>query len=570
MLHHTNILAELKSIIWTPDEALSPPSITTDLFSNQIEHQTEHDLSSIVAHSFPEEAGDDFVMTQQRYQIVSSALLPSSSTAITTTATKAIEHRNPTEEPHEPQPQVKKLLRRKSKRKSSFSRMLKHKIPAINVQLTEFFLPERVRVDCYSATSRIIHPYPQRNEEPEMGMDEYLGWKSIQHILWENDDALTPAHSLSEHLTPTSSLLIHVIHQHTEMMIKHMASYLDLFSLAKCAKSCQVLRQILLPQPALWKQSIRLSNGLPHNARAGIWTAVFYGPLPWTSTCAQCSMDRLSGRIEQQREGTQVRRHAYDRLLRRATRVVENLLPSKLTKSEDSNFNSNSNWILDIDTDVSRTCVSEKSQEQLRRLLRAYVMYNPEVGYCQGMNFIVRLLMDISTDESEIFWLLVKFCDRHEDAHDHSLHTNVFRSDFKALEPLVDQLRQLLRIHLPQVDAHLRVHDVDISFCATRWIITLFANFDTLGPAQVLRLWDLYVLDHWRVIFGAAMAVLLALQSQLTRCRDIESILATLQCPTVVLNANDHVFQLDLLRKSIAFSITQRNLTFCWSEPTSP
>lgn len=32
----------------------------------------------------------------------------------------------------------------------------------------------------------------------------------------------------------------------------------------------------------------------------------------------------------------------------------------------------------------------------LRRLLRAYALHNPAVGYCQGMNFIAGLLLQVS------------------------------------------------------------------------------------------------------------------------------------------------------------------------------
>ena len=51
-------------------------------------------------------------------------------------------------------------------------------------------------------------------------------------------------------------------------------------------------------------------------------------------------------------------------------------------------------------------------QAALRRVLRAYSYYDPEVGYCQGMNFIAGMFLTIMSEE-EAFWLLVcklSFC----------------------------------------------------------------------------------------------------------------------------------------------------------------
>jgi Rab-GTPase-TBC domain len=45
-------------------------------------------------------------------------------------------------------------------------------------------------------------------------------------------------------------------------------------------------------------------------------------------------------------------------------------------------------------------------QSALRRVLRAYSYYDPEVGYCQGMNFIAGMFLTVMSEE-EAFWMLV-------------------------------------------------------------------------------------------------------------------------------------------------------------------
>ena len=52
---------------------------------------------------------------------------------------------------------------------------------------------------------------------------------------------------------------------------------------------------------------------------------------------------------------------------------------------------------------------TQSGQAALRRVLRAYSYFDPEVGYCQGMNFIAGMFLTLMTEE-EAFWLLVCKC----------------------------------------------------------------------------------------------------------------------------------------------------------------
>lgn len=67
-----------------------------------------------------------------------------------------------------------------------------------------------------------------------------------------------------------------------------------------------------------------------------------------------------------------------------------------------------------IDVDLNRTVSkadkaewSEKHTQSLRRVLVAYAFYNPTLGYCQGLNYIVaRILMFL--EEEQAFYMLIK------------------------------------------------------------------------------------------------------------------------------------------------------------------
>lgn len=50
---------------------------------------------------------------------------------------------------------------------------------------------------------------------------------------------------------------------------------------------------------------------------------------------------------------------------------------------------------------------AEEGQASLRNVLRAYAAYDPEVAYCQGMNFLTGLLLTYLPTEGQAFAALV-------------------------------------------------------------------------------------------------------------------------------------------------------------------
>ena len=43
----------------------------------------------------------------------------------------------------------------------------------------------------------------------------------------------------------------------------------------------------------------------------------------------------------------------------------------------------------------------------LFNVLKAYMCYDPEIMYCQGMNFIVAMLLSHIPNEEDVFWCLI-------------------------------------------------------------------------------------------------------------------------------------------------------------------
>ena len=59
----------------------------------------------------------------------------------------------------------------------------------------------------------------------------------------------------------------------------------------------------------------------------------------------------------------------------------------------------------EIGKDLARTRTSERvrteeGQEEMRRVLLAIAYCMPDVGYCQGMNFIASVILSVMQDEA--------------------------------------------------------------------------------------------------------------------------------------------------------------------------
>jgi hypothetical protein len=67
----------------------------------------------------------------------------------------------------------------------------------------------------------------------------------------------------------------------------------------------------------------------------------------------------------------------------------------------------------DIEKDIDRTFPEHEyfggagdGENSLRRILTAYAVHNPDVGYCQSLNFVGGLML-LFMDEEDAFWLLL-------------------------------------------------------------------------------------------------------------------------------------------------------------------
>ena len=127
-----------------------------------------------------------------------------------------------------------------------------------------------------------------------------------------------------------------------------------------------------------------------------------------------------------------------------------------------------------IEVDLDRTFPHITDQAQLesfttplRNVLTAFIIRNPTVGYCQGMNFIAARLL-VCMSEEEAFWTLNQIIEKYLPLDYYSNMVGV----------LVDQkvLQIFMQKRLPKLVEHLAANDFSLDLVAFQWIVCLFAS----------------------------------------------------------------------------------------------
>jgi len=164
-------------------------------------------------------------------------------------------------------------------------------------------------------------------------------------------------------------------------------------------------------------------------------------------------------------------------------------------KDEDDDDNS------DAFEQVAKFAVQSTGQAALRRLLRAYSTYDPQVGYCQGMNFIAALFLMVMDDEETAFWMFVSVM--NEDVYN---LRELFVRDMAGTQEVLYVAERLIEQFLPRLFDHFQLQNVQMSMILTPWLMTIYTrNF----PFElVLRVWDSFLVEGWKVVYRTMLALL--------------------------------------------------------------
>ncbi|AAS53213.2 AFL161Cp [Eremothecium gossypii ATCC 10895] len=164
-----------------------------------------------------------------------------------------------------------------------------------------------------------------------------------------------------------------------------------------------------------------------------------------------------------------------------------------------------------IQRDISRTkFIPVDKTESLFNVLKAYSLFDPEVGYTQGMAFVTAPLLINVWEEADAFGLLIKLMKNYG-------LREFFLPDMPGLQLKLYEFDRLLEENSPQLYNHLIRLGIRSSMYATQWFLTLFAYKFPLG--FVLRILDVIFVEGIESLLKFAVILMLKNESVLVQLK---------------------------------------------------
>lgn len=204
----------------------------------------------------------------------------------------------------------------------------------------------------------------------------------------------------------------------------------------------------------------------------------------------------------------------------------------------------------------------------LRRVLHAFAVYNPRIGYCQSLNFLAGLLLLFVETEEQCFWLLNVITVVYlPGTHDMSLEGSkvdlgVLMTELRDTMPAVwDKIggeleastsssrattasatssaaarpgRKLWRRDQPQLSTERLP---PITLCMTAWFMSCYIG--TLPMETTLRVWDVFFYEGSKTLFRIALAIFKSGEAEIKAVSDPMEMFGVVQSlPRRMLDAN--------------------------------
>lgn len=277
----------------------------------------------------------------------------------------------------------------------------------------------------------------------------------------------------------------------------------------------------------------------------------------------------------------------YDKLVQRAMESPKNddkehierdlhrTFPDNIHFKPDLKQSDQANSLSGIPESVP-VLVETQMIQSLRRVLYAFALHNPNVGYTQSLNFIAGMLL-LFMPEEKAFWMLHIITSMYlPGTHEISLEGAnidlwILMSLLRECLPhlytkIVAPGQQSSRAKPPPMDLDSRLPDITLGL--TNWLMSIFIG--SLPLETTLRVWDVFFYEGSKTFFRVSLAIFKACEQDILRISDPMEIFQVVQtAPKKLLDANtllEEAFarrnrfgqgRIDELRKSRRMAVRQ-------------
>ncbi|KAL8842893.1 MAG: hypothetical protein Q9170_000297 [Blastenia crenularia] len=156
-----------------------------------------------------------------------------------------------------------------------------------------------------------------------------------------------------------------------------------------------------------------------------------------------------------------------------------------------------------------------EGQRMLAKVLGAFSMYDHQIGYCQGLGFVVGpLLMQMA--DKDAFCVLVRLMEHYD-------LRSCFLPDLSGLHLRIYQFQHLLKRHLPTLATHLESLQVEPLY-VSQWFLSFFAV--TCPLPMLLRIYDVILTEGAsETLMRVALSLMRRNDKQIKACIEFEDVM---------------------------------------------
>lgn len=200
--------------------------------------------------------------------------------------------------------------------------------------------------------------------------------------------------------------------------------------------------------------------------------------------------------------------------------LYHQLLTRKPTPDEENRFRQMESQ---IEIDLDRTFPDniyfngtspDDLKQMLSSVLKAYGKHRPDIGYCQGLNYLVGILLLITKSEEKSYWLLCTLMDDIIPCYyDKSMSQTL--AELGVLDELVNE-------RIPAVGEKMKKEHKPWMVISSKWFICLF--IDVLPIETALRVWDCMFCEGSKILIRTALYMVMLKEEQLKKANGLSEI----------------------------------------------
>ena len=214
-----------------------------------------------------------------------------------------------------------------------------------------------------------------------------------------------------------------------------------------------------------------------------------------------------------------MRKYSYKNILLTSKLSIEKRMEiwKIILKCEKINFNKYKEMLKNLKEsedfkiimdDTKRTILlnkeKEKTQNIVKNILCCFISNNNNIKYCQGMNFIVAFLYDLTNNEELSFNLFNSLIENTE-------LKAIYDKKFELLHCYFYILNRLISLYLPLLKQKFDDIQMSIDCFVSPYFLTLFSHVFILNnhcKKFMIFIFENFMLIGWKIIFKSILAIL--------------------------------------------------------------